>query len=246
VTRARFTREFHGGEVGSDVEGVGRALARAGFLDGLPKFMSKLPAFRRTYNDSKEKAVNEARVKLKLPKNGVYNKLVHEYLEQRDAFDDYAQFLMLNYVPKPTLVFPFAVDVLVQFCQWLHETGGLPGNWAIDFCCNPGTAVLAPERATVTRFSGSPPGTDHPDGAGVFGWTTYLQAQKGYMYFLTHQGARLPTLKIGMVVQPGDILGFVGNQQYRPDHLHLGVSSPLGPEDAKKRIVSVARAARIH
>ena len=246
MTRARFTREFHGGEIGSDVEGVGRALARAGFLDGLAKFMAKVPSFRRTYNDSKERGVNKARAKINLPQNGVYNKQVHEYLERIDAFDDYAQKLMLDYAPTPTLVFPFAVDISVSFCQWLHETGGLPGNWAIDFCCRAGAAILSPERATVTRFSGSPPGTDHPDGAGVFGWTTYLLSPKGYQYFITHQGRRLATLQVGMHVEPGDILGYVGDQEFRPDHAHIGVSSPLGPEDAKKRIVAVTKAGRIH
>lgn len=245
MTRARFTREMRGGESGPDVEGVGRALARAGFLDGLAKFVSKLPSFRRAYNDSKKRGVNRARAKINLPQNGVYNRQVHEYLERLNAFDAYAQKLMLDYAPTPTLVFPFPVDARITICQGLHETGGLPGNWAIDFCCHPGTAILTPEVATVSRFSGSAPGTDHPDGTGVFGWTTYLQARKGYMYFITHQGSRLPTLKVGMTVEPGDILGFVGDQQFRPDHAHIGVSSPLGPSDAKKRITAVSKAERI-
>lgn len=246
MTRARFTREMRGGEVGPDVEGVGRALARAGFLSGLPLFMSKLPAFRRTYNQSKRDGVNRARAKIKLPQNGVYNRQVHEYLERLDAFDPYAQKLMLDWAPAPTLVFPFGVDAHITICQRLHETGGLPGNWAIDFCCVPGTGILAPERATVTRFSGHPPSDDHSDALGIFGWTTYLQTPKGYLYFITHQGSRTPSLKVGMRVEAGDLLGWVGNQRYRPDHLHLGVSSPLGPSDAKRRIVAVSQAGRIH
>lgn len=245
MTRARFTREMRGGETGPDVEGVGRALARADFLDGLAKFMSKVPSFRRTYNASRERGVNRARAKLKLTQNGVYDRRVHEYLERLDAFDAYAQKLMLDYAPLPQLAFPFGPDVHATICQGLHETGGLPGNWAIDFCATPGSGILAPERATVTRFSGSAPSADHPDGTGVFGWTTYLLTPKGYQYFLTHQGRRLPTLKVGMKVQPGDLLGFVGDQKFRPDHAHLGVSSPLGPTDAKKRILAVSKAPRV-
>lgn len=215
-------------------------------MDGLAKFMSKVPTFRRTYNDSKRRAVDRARAKIKLPQSGVYDRRVHEYLERLDAFDAYAQKLMLDYAPAPTLVFPFGEGVHVTICQSLHETGGLPGNWAIDFCVAPGTGILVPERSTVSRFSGSPPSSDQPDGTGVFGWTTYFLTPKGYSYFLTHQGRRAAELKVGMRVEAGDLVGFVGDQEFRPDHAHLGVSSPLGPADAKKRILAVANAARIH
>lgn len=245
VTRARFTRELRGGETGPDVEGVGRALARAGFLSGLAAFMQKARRVRRTYGDGKKHGVNRARAKIKLPQTGVYDRKVHEYLERLDAFDRYAQKLMLDYAPPPKIVFPFGEGVAVTICQGLHETGGLPGNWAIDFCCDPGSGILVPERATVTRFSGHPPSDDTADAQGVFGWTTYFQTPKAYVYFLTHEGRRQPGLQVGQRVEAGDLVGFVGDQRYRPDHAHLGVSSPLGPADAKKRIITVANAARV-
>lgn len=233
-------------ERGPDVQGVGRALARAGFLDGLAKFVNKTPLFQQTYNGSKQRAVNKARAKLHLPQTGIYDQRVHEYLERLDAFDQYAQMLMLSYRPPARLVFPFPEGAQVSICQGLHETGGLPGNWAIDFCCRPGTGLLAPERATVTRFSGHDPSDDTADAQGVFGWTTYLQTPELYVYFITHQGSRLPSLKVGQRVEPGDLLGFIGNQSYRPDHGHIGVSSPKGPADAKARITAVSRAVRVH
>lgn len=245
MTRARFTRELRGGEAGPDVEGVGRALARAGFLDGLSKFMQKTPAVRRRYGSGKQHGVNRARARIHKPLTGVYDRSVHEYLERLDAFDRYAQKLMLDYAPAPTLVYPFAVDARVTICQGLHETGGLPGNWAIDFCAPPGTAILVPMRSTVTRFSGHPPADDTADGLGVFGWTTYFQTPKGYTLFLTHQGRRAAELKVGMRVEPGDLVGYVGDQHYRPDHAHLGVSSPLGPADAKRLIIAISKAGRI-
>lgn len=245
MQQVRFARELHGGEQGPDVEGVARALARAGFLEGLPKLMSKTPGFRRTYNASKQRGVNKARAKIKLAQTGVYDRKVHEYLERLDAFDAYAAKMMHNWRPPPTLCFPIAGPDVRVTVGGLHETGGLPGNWAIDFLCAPGSGVVAPERATVTRFSGHDPDDDRADSIGVFGWTTYLVTPTGYRWFLTHQGARLPTLKVGQRVEAGDLLGFVGNQRFRPDHLHAGVSSPKGPADAKKHVTAVSRAPRV-
>lgn len=245
MQQVRFPRELHGGETGPDVEGVARALARAGFLEGLPKLMSKTPGFRRTYNASKRQAVNRARARIKQPQTGIYDRRVHGYLERLDAFDGYAAKLMHDYRAAPALCFPIAGPDTIVHVGGLHETGGLPGNWALDFLCASGSAVVAPERATVTRFSGSDPSDDRADSIGVFGWTTYLTTPAGYMWFLTHQGARLPTLTLGQRVEAGDLLGYVGDQRYRPDHLHAGVSSPKGPADARKHVLAVSRAPRV-
>jgi hypothetical protein len=245
VTPARFTRELRGGETGPDVEGVGRALARAGFLDGLTKFVQKQPSVRRTYGDGKKRGVNRARAKIKLAQTGVYDRRVHEYLERLDAFDAYAEKLMLDYAPTPTLVYPVTPPWKVTICQGLHETGGLPGNWAIDFCCQPGAGIVAVEKGRITRLSGHPPGADQPDGRGVFGWSVSFTTPKGYGYFVTHLGWRLAELELGMTVEAGDLLGKVGDQHFRPDHGHYGVSSPLGPSDAKKRILAVAGSPRV-
>lgn len=246
VTQARFTRVLRPTpqpQPGPDIEGIGRALARAGFLEGLAKFIDKTPLFRRTYNVSKQKGVNRARAKIKLPQTGVYDEKVHEYLERLDAFDRYAQKLMLDYRAPLTYCYPVASE-RAFICQGLHETGGLPGNWAIDFCAPPGSGIVAPLKGTVYRFSGHPPQDDTADAKGVFGWTTYLAAPGGYECFITHQGARLPTLRVGMTVQPGDLIGFVGDQHYRPDHAHVGISSPKGPRDAKQVILAISRAPR--
>ena len=52
-------------------------------------------------------------------------------------------------------------------------------------------------------------------------------------------------LNEGDVLNPGDLIGYVGDQRFRPDHLHLGVNSPKGEADAKARIQAVARAPRV-
>lgn len=97
----RFARELHGGETGPDVEAVARALARAGFLEGIGKLMSKTPGFRRIYNASKQRGVNHARTAIKQPANGVYDHHVHQYLCRLDAFDAYAISLINSYRPAP-------------------------------------------------------------------------------------------------------------------------------------------------
>jgi len=146
--------------------------------------------------------------------------------------------------PKRTLVFPIAGPDSHVFVGGLHETGGLPHNWAIDFICKAGLGIVAPEAGTITRFSGHDPSDDKADATGVYGWTTYLTTAAGYVYFITHQGRRYPTLRVGMKVQAGDLLGYVGDQRFRPDHAHVGVTSPKGDADGKARITAVSKAPR--
>jgi len=146
----------------------------------------------------------------------------------------------------PSLVFPIAAppDIHV-IVGGLHPTAGLPHNWALDFICHAGLGICAPEAGTVTRFSGHDPSDDTADKNGVYGWSTYLTTPAGYVYFITHQGRRYPSLRVGQHVKAGDLLGFVGDQRYRSDHAHIGVTSPKGEADAKARITAVSRAPRV-
>lgn len=143
------------------------------------------------------------------------------------------------------IVYPIANPDFHVVEGGLHETSGLNGNWAIDFICKAGLGIVAVEDATITRFSGHDPSDDTADQTGVYGWTTYYRTPAGYLYFATHQGRRLPTLRVGQKVKAGDLIGYVGDQRYRPDHLHLGVTSPKGEADAKARIKAVAAAPRV-
>jgi hypothetical protein len=45
-----------------------------------------------------------------------------------------------------------------------------------------------------------------------------------------------------MRVQAGDLIGFVGDQRFRPDHSHVAVHSPKSETDAKARITVVSKA----
>lgn len=144
------------------------------------------------------------------------------------------------------LVFPIAAppDIHVMV-GGLHPTAGLAHNWALDFICKAGLGICAPEACTVTRFSGHDPSDDGADKNGVYGWTTYLTTPARYIYFITHQGRRYPTLRVGQKLVAGDLIGYVGDQRYRPDHAHVGVNSPKGEADAKARITAVSKAPRV-
>jgi hypothetical protein len=48
-----------------------------------------------------------------------------------------------------------------------------------------------------------------------------------------------------MQVQAGDLLGFVGDQRFRPDHTHYAVHSPKSEADAKAHITAVSKAPRV-
>jgi len=146
---------------------------------------------------------------------------------------------------RPKMVFPIAGPDSHVFVGGLHETSGLAGNWALDFICKAGLGIVAPEAGIVTRFSGHDPADDDADRTGVYGWTTYLETPAGYTYFITHQGRRYPTLRVGQHVQPGDLVGYVGDQRFRPDHAHVGVTSPKGVADAKARITAISKAERV-
>lgn len=145
----------------------------------------------------------------------------------------------------PKIVYPIANPDFHVIEGGLHETSGVNGNWSIDFICKAGLGVVAVEAATITRFSGNDPSDDSSDANGVYGWSTWYRTNAGYLYFATHMGRRYPTLRVGMRVQAGDLIGYIGDQRYRPDHLHLGVTSPKGEADAKARIQAVARAPRV-
>lgn len=148
-------------------------------------------------------------------------------------------------VTQLEIVYPIANPDIEVFEGGLHETSGVNGNWSIDFICKAGAGIVAVEDATITRFSGRDPSDDQADAQGVYGWSTWYRTPAGYTYFATHQGRRYPTLRVGMKVQAGDLIGYVGDQRFRPDHLHLGVNSPKGEADAKVRIKQVAAAPRV-
>ncbi len=144
---------------------------------------------------------------------------------------------------KPKIVYPIGKGSKATVCQGAHITSGIPGNVADDFCCEAGSSVVAPEAGEIIRLSGHDPRDDSADRNGVYGWSIYLRTKAGYVYFITHLGSRL--VKVGQQVPVGKLLGKVGNQRFRPDHAHVGITSPFGPSDALIRLTMVANAPKV-
>lgn len=238
---------------GPTAEALKRAMIRLGYMTG------KIDDTDDIYNANLEAAMSDWQQNVGiLPPAGQYGK--PSWLKMRAqkipnaphkgewAMDEYALALVRNEhvaKQKPTLCYPFVQGVRSSVCQGLHPTAGFPGNWAIDFCASPGTTVVAVEAGLVTKLSGHPPSDDTSDAMGIFGWSTHVITPNGYHYFYTHFGRRAPGIRVGLQVDVGRSLGMVGDQHYRPDHAHVGCSSPLGQADARAHILRVSRAKRI-
>jgi hypothetical protein len=150
------------------------------------------------------------------------------------------------YLSVPVMCYPLPAGVGGSVCQGLHETAGIPGNWAIDFCDVAGTPVVSPEAGTVTHLSGHDPSQASPNPQGIYGWSIYVKTPKGYVYYVTHLGHRA-ALAVGARVKVGQELGTIGNQQPftgRPNHTHVGVTSPAGATDARKHMTAVSTSPR--
>jgi hypothetical protein len=246
-----FTRVLNGEpipEVGIDVEGIGRALCRAKIGYVPLDVFTKMPAsWRRTYGSRKRAAVNVIRRREGRRQNGIYDAGVHGVLIDMGAFDARATNMMLQYEPPLALCYPIAKGFNSWVCQGPHETGGIPGNWAYDFCVpeitGNGSPVLAVQDAWVYRLSGKDPNHDVPDPTGAFGWSVYLQTRSWVIYYVTHLGRRV--VNVGQKLRAGDIIGYVGDQVYRPDHVHYGCTHPMGEARAREQMRKVSLAPRV-
>lgn len=189
-----------------------------------------------------ERAVGE----LKLTEQGYHPTGTHWRPAMRDL-DKLATDLSPPPPPALTLCHPIPKGVAVSV-GGLHRTAGdvsFAQNWARDFLVVAGTPILAVEAGTVTKLSGHDPSDDQADRDGVYGWSIHWETDAGYHYFLTHLGHRAP-LDVGDRVNVGEILGQVGDQRFRADHGHLGVTAPSGAKLAAcRRIDNVSSAKRI-
>ena len=149
-----------------------------------------------------------------------------------------------GYVTQPALVYPHPAGSFTSrpARSDLHETAGLPGNWALDFMAPGGTPVYCvQDHMTVERWSGHDPATGVHDGS-VYGWNIYLRSPANVVYFVTHLGDR--EHEPGSAVHRGDVIGHVGHWPGDParSHSHIGVTHPAGKVAAVARIVAVAEA----
>lgn len=247
-----LTRILKSGCVGKDVEGVARAMLRyLGDDQGWRAYVTAIPVVRRTWGAGKTKQAKRCAAKAGLAQTGAFGPRLETALRNAGAFDLRANKLLDDYAaaheqpPKHLIYFPVPLGEDGRVCQGLHETAGISGNWAIDVCTPPWTTVVAPESGIITKLSGHSPGNDTWDTQGVFGWSIHIRTVQGYEYFVTHLGSRPAEFYVGLKVEAGDTIGRVGDQHFRPDHVHVGVTSPAGEADARHRILQVADAPRI-
>jgi murein DD-endopeptidase MepM/ murein hydrolase activator NlpD len=236
-------RTLKSGMSGLDVEAAKRAIHR--WNGTLAEFNAKTDAVRRYFQLTFVPLVKRVQQQAGIPQTGVIGPDTHEWLLANGWYDSFALRLLEldQQLNDPQMVRPIPKGWKFSICQGLHETGGIPGNWAIDWCAAPNTPVLSPEPGWVVRLSGRPPSDDTSDALGVFGWSIYIETKAGYRYFITHLGRR--SVKAGQKVAAGDTLGVIGDQHYRPDHVHCGLSSPFGPADARKRITRVSQSPQV-
>ena len=94
----------------------------------------------------------------------------------------------------------------------------VPGGWhhGDDIFAALGAPVLAVAHGTVFSVGWNKVG----------GWRLWLRDDRGWEYYYAHLSAYSPLAVNGAVVNPGDVLGFVGNTgdaQGTPYHLHFEV-----------------------
>lgn len=232
----------------SSVKGLKRGLIRGGYLK------QDLPTVTDDYGVEVEKAFKRLARDYDLEQTGQYGLGSWEVMRRlpvppgspnagKYAMDS----LALSLVKEDTLriCYPHPQGAVSSTCQGLHETSGLGGSWAEDYCAPGGTKVLAVERGEIIRLSGSHPSIPPQNEIGIWGWSITFETAAGYRYFVTHFGSR--AVELGDIVDVGDVLGTVGSWPGDPgrSHTHYSVSSPKGVADAKKKITAVGNADRI-
>lgn len=229
------------------VKGIKRGVIRLGYLnqelgEETDDFGADLDKALREYMKEKHDA------RYSYYGLGVYNALRGEKLTEGPNKGQYAMDAKaLAYVREDNLkeCYPHPIGAPNTYVgQDLHQTDGIPGNWAIDFMAPGGTQVVAVVNAVVSKLSGHSPSQGWY-GPGIFGWSIYYDTPDGYRFFSTHYGARKVVL--GQHVDCGQVIGEVGHWPGDPgrSHTHLGCSSVRGTADAQKKMTSIKGAKRV-
>jgi murein DD-endopeptidase MepM/ murein hydrolase activator NlpD len=243
-TTVKLKREIELGLRGLDVTACKRAAARAGCPKG------KLIGITDAYTDADVANIKLFQQAKSLGVDGIIGQHTLDALVptmDAVAASWYAKFVLPK-APAGALVYPHPSTHHgpAPTRSGLHETGGLPDNWGLDFMAPGGTKLLAPEAGTLSRRSGHDP-SQGASGAvkDIFGWSVYIETPAGLVYFATHLGA--VGVQVGQQLKAGDVVGSVGNWPGDPgrSHTHLGVTHPAGEAAAKDHICNVAAAPRM-
>ena len=121
-----FPRPLKLGDQGIDVEGVGRALCKAGVYLTLEQFMAGKEEWRRTFGRRKEDAVNKIRARQGWRRTGVYNEPVHDWLERHEMYDARAIDLISRWKPPPP---PKEVEIRASISDFCLRAEAVEEKW---------------------------------------------------------------------------------------------------------------------
>ncbi len=137
---------------------------------------------------------------------------------------------------------------LMEFTNDWHDPRlrFIGGRWrlvgfheGLDITAEPGTPVISMTNGVVERI----------------GWTFYsglrvgVRGTDGRYYFYAHLSSTAPTIRPGVAVEAGSVLGAVGNTGYGPPgrrdmfspHLHFGIQGPSGWQNPYPAVSSLYR-----
>jgi murein DD-endopeptidase MepM/ murein hydrolase activator NlpD len=236
-----LTRTLRLGSVGDDVRAGKRACHICLDTGGAEKMLAKPIWYQRLYDAFFRTLVKQVQREAGLDQSGVLGPATERALRKAGAFDAKCEEWLAAYERSlHVLYYPHPAGATSSVCQHLHPTAGLDGNWAYDFCCPGGTLVVAPEAGEIVKISGHPPTRVIDANVGIYGWNLHLVTDSRYRWFSTHHDYL--QVREGQRVQAGQVIARVGRWPNDPgrSHTHLGVTSPHGEADAKRRIAQVA------
>lgn len=214
----------------------------------LNAYRHQKPIVRETFGTGKRTLMKKAAKKAELPQYGVLGPALYQALWEAGCYKGRGTDLLLEYARPvmPSLVYVHDKRFASYSTGNVHVTGGISGNYALDFMAEPGTPVLALEDGVISRTSGNDPRTGlHGSFRDVFGWSIYLKVRFGF-YYLTHMGRLF--VHGGDTVKVGDVIGEVGDWPHDRgrSHTHAGYTNILHLSYLSTRqIRTVAAAPRV-
>ena len=125
--------------------------------------------------------------------------------------------------PEPPVVPVLGVKPSELYDSFGDSRSGGRMHRALDIIAPEGTPVIASVRGEILRYFWSDRG----------GETIYQRGEDGLIYYYAHLQRYEPGIEEGEVVEPGRIIGYVGNTgNAGPDnyHLHFGIWKPTSEE----------------
>ena len=125
------------------------------------------------------------------------------------------------------LAWPYDVPLIDSY-GFPRMPGTPDEHWheGIDLFAPAGTPLLAAERGVITRVKSGRLG----------GLTFWMRGESGADWYYAHLQSYVPEMAVGLVVEAGDVLGFVGttgNAVGTPPHVHLQIhpngGDPVNP-----------------